>query len=481
MVMGLAYAAEVHNSDPVPYNGLVVRAGKGFESRATYCPPSIPESHDKTQVALTAVGKSEVPVSVEAAATPTPEPTPTVAGDSSVEESPSPTESAQSPTPEPSPQKPHQVAPGRARFESSGDGRAVNVVGYGGAVAATAVMKSSSGSGATGCSPDAARHWYFAEGSSDLGYDERLILYNPFPDEAVVRVSFVTPKGTVSKANLSDQAVASGSTSTLRLNGFTLKEPLLSVQVDAIRGRVVAWRSLQAHAAKRPEGEQLTLGATNSHTDWFLPDGATGDGYDERIAVLNPNDQAARVTISVLTSSQTLQPPKLLDITVPPASSKSIAPAAAVGRCKGTVCGMGAVVTSTNGIGVVVERTIWYSTSRMQGVASEVASPRTSLHWYLGPASFDPTRDSVVILNPTTADASVSLTLETDAHGPRSPGSLQHIKVKAGTRAVVPINDWTAGKPFVVLLSSTQQVVAERFSYSRSAQDASAVMGRPLR
>jgi hypothetical protein len=356
----------------------------------------------------------------------------------------------------------------------------VNVVGYAGAVVASAASKGSSGAGATACSSEAARHWYFPEGSSDLGYDERLILYNPFPDEAVVRISFLTPKGKVSKANLSDQAVASGATSILRLNGFTLKEPLLSVQVDAIRGRVVAWRSLQAHAAKRPEGEQFSLGATNSHSDWFLPDGATGSGYDERIALLNPNDKAARVSISVLTSSRTLQPPKLLDITVPPASSRSIAPAAAMGRCKGSVCGMAAVVTSTNGIGVIVERTIWYSTGHIQGVASEVASSRTSLHWYLGPASFDPTRDSVVVVNPTTADAIVSLTLESDRQGPRSPGALQHVTVKAGTRAAIRIDRWTSGRPFVVLLSSTQQVVAERFSYSRSAHDASAVMGRPL-
>jgi hypothetical protein len=356
----------------------------------------------------------------------------------------------------------------------------MNVVGYAGAAIASAVTTGSSGVGATGCSSVAGRRWYFAEGSSALGYDERLILYNPFPDEAVARVSFITPSGKQTKANLSDQAVPAGATSVLRLNRFILKEPLLSIEVDAIRGRLVAWRSLAAHARSRPRGLQLSLGATNSHPEWFFPDGAVGDGYDERIALLNPNSKAAQVSISVLNTKRTAQPAKLLNITIPPASSKSVAPASAITGCRKKVCGLGAVVTATNGVGVVAERTVWYSTGHLQGVASEIGTPVTAERWYLGPASFAPTRDSVVVMNPTTADAIVSLTLETNDRAPRAPGPLQHLKLRAGTRLEVPVNRWTRGRPVIVLLTSDQQVAAERFSYSQRGHDASALMGRAL-
>jgi hypothetical protein len=334
--------------------------------------------------------------------------------------------------------------------------------------------------GATACSATAGRRWYFAEGSSALGYDERLILYNPFPDEAVARVSFLTPNGKQTKANLSDQAVPAGATSVLRLNDFVLKEPLLSIEIDAIRGRLVAWRSLQAHARGRPRGTQLSLGTASSRTEWFLPDGDVGQGYDERIALLNPSSKAARVTISVLTAHRTVQPPKLLNITVPPASSKSVAPASAITGCNRKVCGIGAVVTSTNKVGIVAERTIWYSTGHLSGVASEIGSPGTATHWYLGPASFAPARDWISVVNPTTADARVSVMLETDHAGPRSPAALQHLKVKAGTRLQIPVTRWTSGRPVVALLSSDQQVVAERSSYSRRSNDVSALMGRGL-
>jgi hypothetical protein len=54
------------------------------------------------------------------------------------------------------------------------------------------------------------------------------------------------------------------------------------------------------------------------------------------------------------------------------------------------------------------------------------------------------------------------------------------LKVKAGTRLEIHVNKWTSGRPVIALLTSDQQVVAERFSFSRKAHDASAVMGRPL-
>jgi Family of unknown function (DUF5719) len=467
LALGVTFGTVVHSVTPVPVSKSIALSGESFFSRATYCPPSLSKTGSTARIALTSQRSQPVPVSVEPASTSHSTGTGASADAAS--------SAAQS-----SPKPPQEVPPGRARFDTSERDRAVNVVGYAGAVIASAVTKGHRGAGAADCSASAGQHWYFAEGSSDLGYNERLILYNPFPDEAVARVSFLTPKGRQTKANLSDQAIPAGSTSVLRLNDFILKEPLLSLQVDAIRGRLVAWRSLDTHARKRPRGEQLSLGAPSPRAEWFLPDGAVGPGYDERIALLNPTSRAAQVTISVLTDRRTVQPPKLLDITVPPASSKSVAPAAAITGCANRVCGMGAVVTSTNDVGIVTERTIWYSTGHVQGVASEIAAPRTARRWYLGPASFAPTRDSVTVLNPTTAAASVSVTLETATRGPRSPAPLQHLKVKAGTRLEIPINHWTAGRPVIALLTSDQQVVAERFSFSRKAHDASAVMGRPL-
>src|ERR671918_2847061 len=88
-----------------------------------------------------------------------------------------------------------------------------NVVGRGGAAFASAMSAFSepvAGRGAAPCSRTASSRWYFGEGSSILGFDERLLVYNPFPDEAVVAVSFLTPAGTREPANLSDVGVPAG-------------------------------------------------------------------------------------------------------------------------------------------------------------------------------------------------------------------------------------------------------------------------------
>jgi hypothetical protein len=474
LAFGITYGSVVRSVAPAGFSSTIPLSGKSFSSRASYCPPSEVKTKDNTRIAVASVGRAPIPVSVEPAATPSPVAQATSTPGAGVSPAPSPA------TPAPTSSPPVMVPPGRALLSRSSRDSAVNVVGYAGTVMSSAVTVGPSGVGATACSATAGRRWYFAEGSSALGYDERLILYNPFPDEAVVRVSFLTPNGKQTKANLSDQAVPAGATSVLRLNDFVLKEPLLSIQIDAIRGRLVAWRSLQAHARGRPRGEQLSLGATDSRTEWFLPDGDVGQGYDERIALLNPGSKAARVTISVLTAHRTVQPPKLLNITVPPASSKTVAPAPAITGCNRKVCGIGVVVTSTNNVGIVAERTIWYSTGHLSGVASEIGAPGTAMHWYLGPASFAPARDWISVVNPTTADARVSVTLETDRGGPKAPAALQHLKVKAGTRLQIPVNRWTSGRPVVSLLSSDQQVVAERSSYSRGGNDVSALMGRRL-
>ncbi|MDP9223500.1 MAG: DUF5719 family protein, partial [Actinomycetota bacterium] len=130
-------------------------------------------------------------------------------------------------------------------------------------------------------------------------------------------------------------------------------------------------------------------------------------------------------------------------------------------------------------IGVVAERTVWYSRGGIRGVASEIGATKAATRWFLGPASFDPAVDSVVVLNPTTTAARVSVTLERDGRGAFAPGRLQHVKVKAGTRLKLSLARWTTG-PVVAVVSSDKPVVAERFSYSRAARDVCALMGSPL-
>jgi hypothetical protein len=331
----------------------------------------------------------------------------------------------------------------------------VDVVGRGGPVFASAMSafsKPVTGGGAAPCSRQASSRWYFGEGSSVLGFEESLLVYNPFPDEAVVRVIFFTEAGESAKANLADVGVPAGEWRAVRVNEFILRQRVLAASVEAVRGRVVAWRTATVKD-DRASGVQFSLGSPSAGGTWYLPAGALSEGVSERIGVLNPSGEEAVVSVQLLTQTEAVQPPKLVDIAVPPRSSRSIPVTSSVTGRQRDVGGVGAIVRSTNGTDIVVEGSVFYDTPRQKGIASETAAQSPEPEWLLGPAALRPETDDVLILNPGGETASVSLELWFAEGEPQTPAPLQDLELRAGTRRAVWIQDWTKGRPAVVVVT----------------------------
>ena len=147
------------------------------------------------------------------------------------------------------------------------------------------------GSGAARCSPEASSHWYFAAGTTAIGHDERLLLHNPFPEEAVVRITLFTQVSDIVKSGLSDVAVPAGGSQEVRLNRVVVPRSLLGAEVSAVRGRVVAWKSVVSRPREGARGLSFSLGATEGASRWFFAHGLIGPGVGESISVLNPSDR----------------------------------------------------------------------------------------------------------------------------------------------------------------------------------------------
>ena len=173
----------------------------GFVERAVYCPPALMEDDSEARFSV-AAGERGATVGLQ-----------------------------------PSDQEELELPPGRMLVDTPAEGSAVDVVGFGTPVEATAFQRTPGGAGATGCSSIAGTRWYFAAGSSALGYDERILVYNPFPEESVVRLSFFTPTGAKVKANLSDIPVRAGTTREISVNEFITLQDELAASVTAVRGR----------------------------------------------------------------------------------------------------------------------------------------------------------------------------------------------------------------------------------------------------
>lgn len=355
---------------------------------------------------------------------------------------------------------------------------ATNVVGYSAPVAASSVMTTTKPTGiaAASCSPEASDLWFFAAGSSELSADQRLLLYNPFPDEAVVRVALFTPVGERSKANLADVAVPSGEWREVKINRFILREPVLSATVVAGRGRVVAWRAMLSTSDDRGRGFELSLGSTEASQTWYFPDGSIGDSAAEHLTVLNPTGQEAVVTVALSTSRKRIQPPELVDVTVPPNTSKDLDLATIDTGIKADDFGAAATLSSTNGVPVIAERRIVY-TGASAGVAAEVGIRAAGMRWVMGPVAPRPDEDSVSVLNTGNRSATVSIELHLEGGEVTAPGKLAEVTLKAGLRKEFALERVTRGRPASVVVTSDRPVVAERSSYSKARRDVSDVMG----
>lgn len=420
-------------------------AGPRFEERALFCPPGV---LDGKSFAVAASTGEEVSLGFEPAR---PDRVELVAGRIFVQE-----------------------LPGRAPTD---------VVGYGSPVRAGALIRAQEpvvGEGAARCSDRASLHWYFASGASTLGVDERLMIYNPFPDEAVVKVTFLTETGEEAKGNLADVPVPSKSATEIRVNEFIRLERTLGVRIDTKRGRVVAWRMLFDDPDGGPTGVQMSLGAPAASDTWFFPDGGVGEGVDERISIMNPGSEEATVTISLTAGDEFIQPEELVGIEVLPGTTRSITLNEVLSEADKKVGGVSAVVQSTNGVGIVAERSVRYQTVGVSGSAAEVGAPRPARGWFLPAATLNPSTDTVVVMNPGSAPATVSLELLFDSNAPLTPGELQDRAIPPGGRVKIGIGQWTNLQTALVRLVSSVPVVAERFSYSAIPDDVGAVMGFPL-
>ena len=105
-----------------------------------------------------------------------------------------------------------------------------------------------------------------------------------------------------------------------------------------------------------------SAGVTAPATSWFLAEGATGPFFDLFILLANPNDQAAQVTVDYLLLDGTTY---TKSYSVPANGRFTIwvddeqIPAGSGVKPLDNVA-VSSTITSTNGVPIIVERTMWW-------------------------------------------------------------------------------------------------------------------------
>jgi hypothetical protein len=296
-----------------------------------------------------------------------------------------------------------------------------------------------------------------------------------------VRISLVTRRGVRSPSQLSDVAVPAAGTTTLRLNDYEVQRGSLGVEVAAVRGRVVAWQTVFAQPPDREPGVAASLGATSGAIDWYFPAGAVGGGVDQSISILNPSDDEAIVTVSLITDEEAIQPESLFEQAIPRRSSQEFDLREQLAEFNDRNLGsVSVVVRSVNQVRVVAEHAIFYGEGEFSGFTAELGAAGGAQAWWVGPALQSPARDSLLLLNTTDQEVTVDVTLLTLEGDPILGGDLSALSIPPSGRLRVPLDEVDGSGTAAALVEATGDVAVERVAYSNSARDVSTVMGTRL-
>ncbi|MFH1150408.1 MAG: hypothetical protein V1748_08030 [Actinomycetota bacterium] len=187
--------------------------------------------------------------------------------------------------------------------------------------------------------------FFLAEGTTAWGFTSYVLVQNPNAGDAVVTVTYMTPDGPVVQEPFTMPGL---SRKTLLVNEV-LAATDFSTRVDAdvpvVAERAMYWESAYGRAAHN------SVGLTAAHTTFFLPDGQRTLGWETWVLVQNPNPTDAEIELRWLgpDGEETVAAD-----TVPANSRKTYDVGA-----YGTTSRCATVVTCTNGLKVMAERSMY--------------------------------------------------------------------------------------------------------------------------
>ncbi|MBU4392098.1 MAG: hypothetical protein KJ907_10650 [Actinobacteria bacterium] len=144
-----------------------------------------------------------------------------------------------------------------------------------------------------------AADYYLAEGTTNYGFTTYVLVQNPQDSATDVNVTYLTNSGDVPHpANPIN--MPANSRCTIRVNDF-LPGSDFSTKVSGSQA-IIAERAMYWGAGTAlGEASHDSIGMSEPHTTFYLPDGQAGGGYETYTLVANPNDSAVTVEISYLT------------------------------------------------------------------------------------------------------------------------------------------------------------------------------------
>lgn len=304
--------------------------------------------------------------------------------------------------------------------------------------------------------------WYLAEGATWPGYDEWVLVMNPYDESVVVKLEFQTGSGAVAGPYLE---LGPRTRETVHVNDLVPLEDV-STQVKCTEGPgVVAERAMYISAGDGKRGCHNSVGLSEIGEAWGLAEGATWPGFEEWVLVQNPGETAADVEFVFMTPEGWTPGPEM---TVGAGSRASVR----VNDYLQDEDVSTLVYSNTEGQDIVVERAMYINTADgKQGAHNAPGSLWSCTGWYLPEgATWPGFEEWVLVQNPDPDDAvEIKLTFMTPSGAVAGPQTT----LEPGSRQSFRVNDYVADQDVSTKVETTAKdtfVVAERAMYM-SASD----------
>lgn len=322
------------------------------------------------------------------------------------------------------------------------------------------------------CGSSASTRWYMPEGATTRAATLIYALFNPFPDDAIVDMSFSTDQGRAAPAAFQGLVVPANGLLPVDVGSHVRRRAHVSGELRVRRGRIVA-EQMQVHNGEGRKGLGLSLGAPRRSLSFVFADGVAGPRHQEQLHFFNPNDREATVLLDLVLDSDEAQPFEL----AVPARDRVTIDLSGESRIPKDV-GHALIVRVQNEVPIAVARTIDVgSPGARTAYLIDVGATSAAQHWGFAAGGSSPTQEQFIAVT-NEADREVTITITTPDGSDLTPlPNLDGVKIARGARQVFRLANF-GGKPQMPLIvNATGPVVVERSIYKVNGLGASASMG----
>lgn len=208
------------------------------------------------------------------------------------------------------------------------------------------------GTDSSPCTSRSSSTWHFAWGTTTRDATERLVLFNPFPNDVTVDAVFSTDRGMREPLRWQGLTVPARSVVAVDVGDDVTRRRHVAATLHVWGGRLVVDRLQVFDGQLGSAGLSVAAGVAEPATRWTFAPGLVDDAHAERIVLYNPGEAVADVEVAVVPDAG--QPPEPFGVVVRPGRYEVLDLAQQPRVSWGTPHTI--TVTSHDGVPVVAER-----------------------------------------------------------------------------------------------------------------------------